>query len=218
MKTVLSQPCLAQGTPQMDWLEKDLASVNRAVTPWVVVIFHQPYMNSNDAHSIATEGKPMQEAIENVLNVYKVDLVFSGHVHAYERTCQAYQYKCTAGAPSYITIGDGGNAEGLAATWVDPQPAWSSYRQASYGFGELRVINSTSMLWRWHQNQDLLPVIADEFYFTKSASSELQAKPLEQVKPRTGLPVFADNERGRRAVAFNEAQTKISIRNAARKA
>jgi len=102
-----------------------------------------------------------------VLNQYKVDLVFSGHVHSYERSCQVYKYKCQAGAPWYITIGDGGNAEGLASTWVEPQPEWSSFRQASYGFGELRAVNSTSMEWRWHQNQDLLPVIADSFTFTK---------------------------------------------------
>ena len=75
MKSTSTQPCLAKGTPQMDWLTKDLAAVDRSVTPWVVVNFHQPYMNSNEAHSIAIEGVPMQEAIEDTLYQYKVDLV-----------------------------------------------------------------------------------------------------------------------------------------------
>jgi len=212
MTDILTQPCLAEGTPQMDWLQKDLAAVDRAVTPWVVAVFHQPYVNSNTAHSINTEGAPMQAAVEDVLNQYKVDLVFSGHVHSYERSCQVYKYKCQAGAPWYITIGDGGNAEGLASTWVEPQPEWSSFRQASYGFGELRAVNSTSMEWRWHQNQDLLPVIADSFTFTKDQGERKYLRQ-EQEKGVTRQAVFADSERGRQAAAFNDQQTKLSARN-----
>ena len=226
MKTVLGQPCLEDGSPQMDWLQKDLAGVDRSVTPWLVAVFHQPYMNSNDAHSMDTEGAPMQQAIEEVLNTYKVDLVFSGHVHAYERSCPAYHYACKDGAPIYITIGDGGNAEGLAATWVEPQPAWSLYRQASYGFGELRVLNATSMTWKWHQNQDLQNTIADQHTFTKDAYSTVAPSNGKQMlrtasittasatttvypKPVTGVPVFAESDRGKKAAAFNALQSKV---------
>jgi hypothetical protein len=56
MKSVLTQPCLAAGTPELQWLQNDLAAVDRAVTPWVIVVFHQPYVNSNTAHSKETEG------------------------------------------------------------------------------------------------------------------------------------------------------------------
>ena len=196
----------------MEWLQKDLAGVDRAVTPWVVAVFHQPYVNSNTAHSINTEGAPMQAAVEDVLNQYQVDLVFSGHVHSYERSCQVYKYKCQAGAPWYITIGDGGNAEGLASTWVEPQPEWSLFRQASYGFGELRAVNSSTMEWRWHQNQDLLPVIADSFTFTKDQGERKYLRQ-EPEKGVTRQAVFADSDRGRQAAAFNEQQTKLSARN-----
>jgi acid phosphatase type 7 len=208
MQSIYTQPCLAEGSPQMEWLQQDLAAVDRAVTPWVIAVFHQPYMNSNTAH--ATEGLPMRRAIEDTLLQHKVDLVFSGHVHAYERSCAVAHDKCTEGAPSYITIGDGGNAEGLAATWTDPQPAWSLYRQASYGFGELEVTNSTSMSWRWHQNQDLLPEIADQFVFTKSESGGA-LRTARWPKPVTGQPVFADNDRGKQAALFNEQQLKVAV-------
>ena len=50
-------------------------------------------------------GAPMQAAIEDTLYAAKVDMVFSGHVHAYERSCRVYRYKCVADAPYYITIG-----------------------------------------------------------------------------------------------------------------
>jgi hypothetical protein len=208
MESVLTQPCLAEGTPEMDWLTKDLASVDRTKTPWVIAVFHEPYVNSNFKHFMKTEGRPMQKAVEDVLNQYHVDLVFSGHVHAYERSNQVYQYKNTPGAPYYITIGDGGNSEGLAEHWIDPQPEWSAFRQASYGFGELRVVDSTKMEWRWHQNQDLLPVIADSFTFTKDPSANLRGSAPAPAQPETGKPVFADNERGRRAAAFNAEQLK----------
>eukprot|EP01038_Epipyxis_sp_PR26KG_P005589 gene5589-7717_t len=209
MKTTLSQPCLAKGTAQYDWLVNDLSSVDRAVTPWVFVVFHQPYVNSNTAHNMATEGAPMQAAVEDVLYKAGVDAVFSGHVHAYERSCQVYQYKCTAGAPYYITIGDGGNAEGLASTWVNPQPAWSVFRQASYGYGALKAVNETHVSWSWHQNADLAPVVADSFWIVKGNSK------VDNFKQVTSEPVFVSGLRGEIASRFNEevvkAQKKGSV-------
>lgn len=42
MTSTKTQPCLASGSRQMEWLKADLASVNKTVTPWVFVVFHQP--------------------------------------------------------------------------------------------------------------------------------------------------------------------------------
>jgi hypothetical protein len=208
MMTTREQPCLKAGSAQNLWLENDLGSVDRSVTPWVVVSFHQPFVNSNSAHSIETEGKPMQAAIEDILFRNKVDLVFSGHVHAYERSCQVYKYECLEGAPYYVTIGDGGNKEGLASNWVEPQPAWSVYRQASYGFGELHVVNETHMHWAWHQNQDLVPTVADEFTIVKSGSEKYHRMGDEVASRKTGKPVFVNSRRGLIAQEFNAAALK----------
>lgn len=150
----------------------------------------------------------MQEAIEDTLYKYKVDLVFSGHVHAYERSCQVYKYQCTPGAPTYITIGDGGNAEGLATGWVEPQPSWSVFRQASYGFGALQVINSTLARWAWHQNSDLIPNVSDEVMFNRSPTN-LRGSTFKQV---TLKPVFAQTLRGELAQLFNQEALRKSIR------
>lgn len=57
MRLTSTQPCLAADSPQLNWLEADLASVDRDITPWVVVVFHQPYVNSNTAHSMKSEGE-----------------------------------------------------------------------------------------------------------------------------------------------------------------
>ena len=44
---------------------------------------------------------------------YGVDFLLHGHVHSYERTNPVIQYKADPSgcAPTYITIGDGGNLE-----------------------------------------------------------------------------------------------------------
>ncbi|CAE7481370.1 PAP21, partial [Symbiodinium microadriaticum] len=146
---------------------------------------------------IVNVGYPMQSAIEDTLYEYKVDIVFSGHVHAYERSCSLYQYVCQDGAPYYITIGDGGNKEGLATGWVEPQPDWSLFRQASYGFGKLRVVNSTHAQWSWHQNSDLIPTIADEYFFVKGGdSSSLTSGAARGAHRVTGEPMFVSGPRG----------------------
>lgn len=171
MKSILTQPCLAPGSAQALWLANDLKRVNRSCTPWVVATFHQPYVNSNTVHSIAVEGVPIQRAVEAVLYAGGVDLVLSGHVHAYERSCRVYNFSCmTDGtAPVYITIGDGGNKEGLVKNWTQPQPAWSLYRQASFGHGELTAVNATALHWMWSQNPSLTPAAVDEVWLIKGA-------------------------------------------------
>ena len=69
----------------------------------------------------------------------------------------------------FLQIGDGGNHEGLASNWKDPQPAWSAFREASYGHGQLTARNATHLHWAWHRNQDGEDVVADELYFPNRA-------------------------------------------------
>lgn len=66
------------------WQQADLSTVDRKKTPWLLALFHVPWYNSNYAHQ--GEGDDMMEAMEPLLHAAGVDLVFSGHVHAYERT------------------------------------------------------------------------------------------------------------------------------------
>jgi acid phosphatase type 7 len=195
MRSTKTQPCLANGTAQRAWLVADLAAVDRVRTPWVVVTFHQPYVNSNTAHPIASEGLPMQLAVEQILQDGAVDVVLSGHVHAYEFSCRAANYTCVldGSAPYYITIGDGGNREGLAADWVEPQPAWSLFRQASYGHGILSAANATHLLWEWYQNPDLAPTVAHSVWIEKGMG-------LPGGNGTTGMPIWATEE-GRREIS-----------------
>jgi 3',5'-cyclic AMP phosphodiesterase CpdA len=71
-------------TPQYKWLEAEFPKVNRSETPWLIVLMHAPWYNSYNYHYM--EGETMRVMYEPWFVKYKVDLVFAGHVHAYERT------------------------------------------------------------------------------------------------------------------------------------
>ena len=72
-------------SPQYKWLEADLRKVDRKVTPWTVVLIHAPWYNSNTAHQGDKESDDMKKSMEVLLFLARVDIVFAGHVDAYER-------------------------------------------------------------------------------------------------------------------------------------
>jgi hypothetical protein len=60
-----------------------LANVDRSRTPWLIGVIHAPWYSSNRAHF--GDGEEMRKSMELVLKQANVDLIFAGHVHAYER-------------------------------------------------------------------------------------------------------------------------------------
>ena len=122
---------------QRKWLEDDLSKVDRMKTPWLVVMMHAPFYNSNSAHAL--EAELMRLAYEPLLLKYGVDVVLSGHVHAYERSDAGGIYDAAPNpcGPVYLNLGDSGNREGGEAAWVAPHPEWSAFRESSFGVGAL---------------------------------------------------------------------------------
>ncbi|KAJ3703568.1 hypothetical protein LUZ61_007273 [Rhynchospora tenuis] len=153
---------------QYKWLQSDLAKVDRNKTPWLIALIHAPWYNTNEAHQ--NEGEDMRKAIEPLLYEARVDVVFAGHVHAYERFTHVYNQKADPCGPVHITIGDGGNREGLATNYQSPQPAISLFREASFGHGRFDVVNATHALWTWHRNDDDVAVVTDQVWITSLSS------------------------------------------------
>ncbi|GKU98356.1 hypothetical protein SLEP1_g11370 [Rubroshorea leprosula] len=156
---------------QYKWLQADLAKIDRKRTPWIVVNIHAPWYNSNTAHQGESESDDMKKFMEELLYKARVDVVFAGHVHAYERFTRVYNEKEDNCGPLHITVGDGGNREGLASKYIDPQPEISVFREASFGHGQLEVVNATHALFTWHRNQDDVAVVSDSVWL-KSLSSD----------------------------------------------
>jgi len=67
-------------TALRDWLNKDLAAAQSAT--WRIVAFHQPGFNSSHEHF--TEQYMRQ--LSPIFEAQHVDVVFSGHVHNYQRS------------------------------------------------------------------------------------------------------------------------------------
>lgn len=163
---------------QYKWLQGDLGKVDRVKTPWIFVLLHAPWYNTNAAHE--GEGEKMRVAMEPLLYAAKVDLVFAGHVHAYERFTHVYNNTADPCGPIYITIGDGGNREGLALDFKEPQSELSVFREASFGHGELTVYNATHTHWIWHRNEDDELVVSDKVWLTSLSNSANSCQKLQE--------------------------------------
>ncbi|CAK3774298.1 Metallo-dependent phosphatase [Lecanosticta acicola] len=103
---------------QLSFVEADLASVDRSVTPWLIVAGHRPWYSTGGSDNICD---PCQEAFESLLYKYGVDLGVFGHVHNSQRFLPVYnQTADPAGMndpkyPMYIIAGGAGNIEGLSS-------------------------------------------------------------------------------------------------------
>ena len=164
----------AEGSPQHDFVKEDLAAVNRAVTPWLVATFHAPWYNSNMHHHDEAQEVGMREAMEDLFHRHEVDIVFSGHVHNYERMHPVYRRRPTPGAVTYINVGDGGNREGPALGEY-PRPKWSAFRLDAerdpmriFGHGKVVVHNSTHLHFTWHRLWDSARDVGDEVWLVRN--------------------------------------------------
>ncbi|KAK8948481.1 Purple acid phosphatase 15 [Platanthera zijinensis] len=111
---------------QYKWLQRDLATVDRTVTPWLIATWHAPWYSTYKSHY--REVECMRVEMEELLYSNGVDIVLTGHVHAYERSNRVYNYTLDSCAPIHLIIGDGGNREKMAISHADdlgncPDPA-----------------------------------------------------------------------------------------------
>lgn len=106
---VLNAYAGASGLPaQAEWLRGALSRVERAKTPWLIVVFHTPWYSSNNARSYTRAGEPLRWAVEHILFEAGVDIVLSGHIHAYERSHPVFNRTRTACGPTHLCVGDAG--------------------------------------------------------------------------------------------------------------
>jgi predicted phosphodiesterase len=160
---------------QYDWMEAQLASVDRARTPWVIVYGHRSVYCScdGDCDGAATTVREGAHGLEELFRKHRVDLFLNGHEHNYERLYPTYKSApgsfgragaaggnaanpeviTNADSPVYIIDGAAGNRE-KHEPFTRAQPAWSAFRSNSYGYGRLTVFNATHLQYEHVQTDD----------------------------------------------------------------
>lgn len=137
---------------QYKWLQQELEKkTDRSTTPWLVVTFHAPIYNTFSSHVNETQALEMQHAMEPLFVKHNVNLVISGHCHAYMRTHGVVYNKRVKNGPVYIIVGAGGNREGHSHGYQHDTPEeWIAKRdEQEFGYGRLHVRNKTHARWSW---------------------------------------------------------------------
>jgi hypothetical protein len=172
---------------QYNWIDADLAAVNRSVTPWVIVFGHRPMYCSNvdSMPNCAGDAGKLRRgfdingttySMEDLIYKHNVDIYLTAHEHSYERTFPVYkgvvdvQQNHTYLNPKYpvhIVSGAGGNKELLEHfddVFFGP---WSVIRSAGYGYAHLSAINATHL--HWIEYLDMGTSGSDEMWMIKDS-------------------------------------------------
>ena len=149
----------AAGTPRYNWTASAIDGARAADIPWVVVGMHKPCL------SVGVYGCDVGAALVNMLLAKRVDVVLSGHEHAYMRTKQlglgtgcasltigGYDADCVVDGDSSMTAG-AGTVFGVVGTGgvtlrdinsSDPEAPYfaatsGANQNATFGFGSFDV-------------------------------------------------------------------------------
>lgn len=145
-----SEHNLTKGSDQHEWFVEDLKSVNRTLTPWLILELHRPLYQSEFWWVQNAVGVGMRYEIEDLLKEFQVDLVLAGHYHSYLRTCDGlYHSKCHNGGPMHICVGSAGAM--LDSAMLYPNHWTETFIQQEYGYGRITVANASAL----HQERRL---------------------------------------------------------------
>jgi len=149
------------GSEQYTWLEKDLKSVDRSVTPWVILTGHRPMYTSIIDDGEQSVAAHMRQWIEPLLLKFHVNLCLWGHIHYYERSCPVYQGVCQSDskAPVHATVGTGGTDLGFGISNFNE--TWDVAHDIDWGYFLIHA-NASDMHLQFKVNLD--GHVSDEFW------------------------------------------------------
>eukprot|EP01051_Picozoa_sp_SAG22_P003740 SAG22_NODE_186_length_15907_cov_45.496774_7_plen_1025_part_00 len=174
----------------LEWLEADLRAIDRALTPWVVVVAHYPVFCSG-----CLTGTPagMPAALEPLFIRHGVDIFSAGHWHYYESLWPTVSTNGQYGVPNasatqprptrhsflnpdatvYVTAGNGGSPgpDGGAATLPGAR-----FGSEQYGYGRLVAHNASHLTWTQVANRGAGGVI-DEWTVVQHRHGEFHPGP-----------------------------------------
>lgn len=151
------------GSAQYNFIKNALTTVDRSVTPWVIVGFHRPmYISSTNWDPVNGDQTVAIALRENIEPLFAnaggsaVDLVLSGHHHSYQRWCAVLNngtcYARSQGpdnvyvnpqAPVQLVIGTGG--AGFSTNIQTPPPPAVEIVNFWHGYIRIEIFNSSAL-------------------------------------------------------------------------
>ena len=151
-----------QTAPQYAWIEKDLRSVNRSLTPWLIVGSHrQMYLSEQDSPGQDQIGLMLRLCLEPLFYQYRVDVNLFAHRHSYERSCPMYQSKCVSDGIIHVLIGMAGQD---LDTWKYSGAEWTKYHDQEFGYTTI-LANKTHLHFSYYHDSD--DKLVDQFELHK---------------------------------------------------
>ena len=86
---------------------------------------HQQQLVSQFQLSFPGVAEHLRNILEDLFESYEVDMVMSGHVHAYARTCNMYKEKCLKNKKGGMTHMTLGKAAPVRSLWLVGSFDWS---------------------------------------------------------------------------------------------
>jgi len=142
-------PGLEAGSKQYKWLEYFLS---RTAKQWKFVVMHEP-IYSTGAHGVIAK---QLRTLEPLFLKYKVDMVFQGHDHDYERTVPVKE-----GRPDendgiiYVTLGGGGSTIYVQRRNAD----WSEKFLATYNFAAIEIHDTAFKMSVYNKDGDVIDTL-----------------------------------------------------------
>ena len=137
-----------EGSLQYEWLLSELKSVDRSITPWLIVMLHCPLYNTFKTHHRDIFTTEARAILEPLFVEYTVNFVISGHVHAYMRTHPVTFSKRDPRGPIHVIQGNGGKSS-CVPYYNETAEEWVAVRdQTQFGYGTLELFNSTHAMWK----------------------------------------------------------------------
>ena len=138
-----------EGSLQHDWLLSELKSVDRSITPWLIVTLHCPLYTTFQTHHTELFTTEAQAILEPIFVGNTVNFVIAGHIHAYMRTHPIAFSRRNPRGPIHIIQGNGGR-QANDMYYSDAAEEWVDVRDHSmYGYGTLELFNNTHAMWKW---------------------------------------------------------------------
>eukprot|EP00615_Pteridomonas_danica_P008672 CAMPEP_0114332848 /NCGR_PEP_ID=MMETSP0101-20121206/3369_1 /TAXON_ID=38822 ORGANISM="Pteridomonas danica, Strain PT" /NCGR_SAMPLE_ID=MMETSP0101 /ASSEMBLY_ACC=CAM_ASM_000211 /LENGTH=401 /DNA_ID=CAMNT_0001463685 /DNA_START=21 /DNA_END=1226 /DNA_ORIENTATION=- len=145
---------------QYQYIEADLlAATQNSDIDWIVVYGHRPMYCSDSDDADCLSLATWKTDLEDLFFKYGVDIIFEAHQHSYERLWPTYDSTVLngtedandpyfhPGAPVHLVSGAAGCDEDLQVFDDGPLGPWSAFRNSSYGFGHLDIVNASTALW-----------------------------------------------------------------------